>query len=166
MHRAMKSGHRERSRMHARSRHTLALHLSTRSGRRAYRNPDVEGGGLPVRSPRHEAEVENPGTGRGPSKVPRFVERLGERKLVQWLLGYLGAVWLALQLTDALREVWEWPPGLQRGITLALGLSVLPAAVVAWYHGERGRQAICPCEVVLLVGLLSGSVTVIWRVCS
>lgn len=164
MHRAMKSGHGDRSHR-VRSRQGLAWDLTAWPTQRAYRSLDVEGGGLPARAPRHDVEVVNPSPALGTARAQQFFERLKDRKLVQWLIAYLGLVWLALQLTDALREVWEWPPGLQRGITLGLGLSLLPAAVVAWYHGERGRQAICPCEVVLLIGLLSGSAALIWRVC-
>jgi hypothetical protein len=43
---------------------------------------------------------------------------------------------------------------------LALGLGLFPAAVIAWFHGERGRQQVSMTE-VLLLGLLVGSSVVI-----
>jgi hypothetical protein len=109
-----------------------------------------------------------------PSWAPRsnhaeprgLVARLRERKLVEWMLAYLALAWMALQMTDALREIWSWPVGLQRGITLALGLGALPAVVVAWYHGEKGRQEVCLMETGLLGVLSAGAVWVIWRLCT
>ena len=101
-----------------------------------------------------------------PAEPRDVVARLLERKLVEWMLAYLALAWMALQMTDALREIWSWPVGLQRGITLALGLGALPAGVVAWYHGEKGRQKICLVEGGLLGVLCAGAVWVIWRLCA
>lgn len=93
------------------------------------------------------------------------LRRLRQRKLAQWMIAYLAVAWMALQLTDALREIWAWPIGLQRAITLALGLGILPAAVLAWYHGEQGRQKMCKLEVCALGALGLGSVWLIWYLC-
>ncbi len=92
--------------------------------------------------------------------------RLRQRKVVEWMLAYFALAWMALQMTDALREIWSWPVGLQRGITLALGLGVMPAAVIAWYHGEKGRQKVCFCEVALIAALLAGGAWVIRGLCN
>lgn len=92
----------------------------------------------------------------------RCLSRLRERRLARWLLAYLAMAWMVLQITDALREIWNWPIGLPQGITLALGLGVLPAAVVAWYHGEKGRQRVCVCEVAVIATLIAGCAWVIW----
>jgi hypothetical protein len=72
---------------------------------------------------------------------------------------------MVLQVADPLREIWGWPLGLQRGITLGLGLGLLPAFVVSWFHGEKGRQDICLTEVLLVGGLTLASAVFILRVC-
>lgn len=84
---------------------------------------------------------------------------------MRWLAAYLGGAWMVLQLVDPLREIWGWPIGLQRGITLALGLGLLPAAVVSWFHGEQGRQNVGLPEVLLVGGLILGSAVLIRIVC-
>lgn len=94
-----------------------------------------------------------------------FVERLKRRKLVQWLLGYLAVGWMILQLNDVLAEVWGVPLTAQKVISLGLGVGVLPAVVVAWYHGEKGRQRVC-CAEVGLVGLtIAIALITVWHVC-
>ena len=94
-----------------------------------------------------------------------LLKRLRERNCVRWMLAYLALAWMALQMTDALREIWSWPLGFQRGVTLALGLGTLPAAVISWYHGEHGRQRMCLVELGLLATVVAGGVWVIWSVC-
>ena len=41
----------------------------------------------------------------------------------------------------------------QKLVCIVLGLGVFPAAVVAWYHGEKGRQQVCKLEVAILTAL-------------
>lgn len=120
----------------------------------------------PVETRAHEIDVKETQVDCRPAASPRLIRRMKQRKLIQWLLGYIAAAWMALQLTDSLREIWDWPVGFQRGVTLVLGLGVLPALVIAWYHGEKGRQAVCVPELVILCGLLFGSAVLIWQVCA
>lgn len=94
-----------------------------------------------------------------------LVERLKERKVVQWLLAYLAVGWMVLQLNDALGDVWGVPLDLQRAGSLALGLGILPALVVAWYHGEKGRQRVCCTEIGLVCLALGVTFATVWRVC-
>jgi hypothetical protein len=94
-----------------------------------------------------------------------LVERLKDRKIVQWLLAYLAVGWMILQLNDVLAEVWGVPLTAQKVISLGLGVGILPAVVVAWYHGEKGRQRVC-CTEVGLVGLtIAIALLAVWRVC-
>ena len=94
------------------------------------------------------------------------IGRLRDRKLAEWMIAYFAVAWVALQMTEALGEIWAWPIGLQRAITLALGLGALPALVIAWYHGEKGRQRICAVEFCLVGSLVFGSVWLVWRLCA
>jgi hypothetical protein len=112
--------------------------------------------------PRLETELE----GSRPGPLRALLARVRRTKLGQWMLGYFAFAWLALQMTDALREIWSWPLGLPRGITLALALGALPTAVVAWYHGEQGRQKVCAVELASICALLVASTWVIWLLCA
>lgn len=91
--------------------------------------------------------------------------RLRDRRLVQWFIAYLAVAWLGLQLMQTLAEIWSFPVPLQRGISLALALGAFPALVVAWYHGELGRQRVSACEIALLTGLTAAAAFAIWLLC-
>jgi len=66
---------------------------------------------------------------------------------------------------QTLAEIWGLPVSIQRGISLTLALGFLPALVVAWYHGEMGRQRICGTEVCILGALTVGAVITVWQTC-
>jgi hypothetical protein len=92
-------------------------------------------------------------------------ERLRSTKTVEWMLGYTAMASLLIQLIDVLCHLWGWPLAFERAMSLALGLGALPTLVLAWYHGEQGRQRVCTAELALLVTLLGGSVFVVWSLC-
>jgi len=96
----------------------------------------------------------DPKDGRGPEGVTSFLRRLRERKLVQWGLAYLAGAWVVLQGTAILAEPFGWPGWIQRAVTVLLAVGFAGALVLAWYHGEQGRQAIGRVEGIMLVALL------------
>jgi TolB-like protein/Tfp pilus assembly protein PilF len=89
-----------------------------------------------------------------------------DRKLIRWVVAYLAGAWVVLQVVDVLAEMWAWPPAVGRVafVVLATGLGL--TVVLAWFHGERGRQRVSGTEVALLailaIGGVGGSATV-WR---
>jgi Tol biopolymer transport system component len=89
--------------------------------------------------------------------------RLRERKLIQWALAYLAAAWACLQAVALLSETYEWPRTLVQVAGVLLGLGFLGVIVVAWFHGEKGRQRISILELGLLVVLAAAGATVIAR---
>lgn len=93
-----------------------------------------------------------------------FLEHLQDRKVVRWMMAYVGVAWMVLQAVDVLSDIWNWSLNAQKAVCLALILGFLPALVLAWHHGERGRQRMTGLEVLLLAGLLLGSGAVLWRV--
>lgn len=99
-------------------------------------------------------------------REPSILDRLHEKRLPEWMLAYLAVAWVAVQMGDALREIWSWPLGLLRGITMALALGALPVAVIAWHHGEKGEQKISGSEVLIVGALVAGSAWLIWIVCA
>jgi len=102
---------------------------------------------------------------RGLSCLPRLLQRLRERKVVQWTAGYIGMSWVVLQLMDVLGELWAWSIVAQQAVSLLLGFGILPALVVAWFHGEKGRQDICPMEATIVAASIMGSVFAVWSFC-
>jgi hypothetical protein len=94
-----------------------------------------------------------------------LIERLRQRKMVQWLIAYLAMAAIVLQLTEALADMWSIPVPVQRGISLTLGFGTLPALVLAWYHGEMGRQRVTGTEVGILGLLMIGTALAVWQVC-
>ena len=94
-----------------------------------------------------------------------MVERFRERKLVQWTAAYLAMGWLVLQLMDVLSDTWGWPIVAQQAVSLLLGFGTLPALVVAWFHGEKGRQDICATEAAIVAATIMGAVFAVWSLC-
>lgn len=101
-------------------------------------------------------------SGERDCQMSDFLDRLRERKCVQWMLAYLALGWLALQLGDVLSQIWSWSPNVLRAFSLVIGLGVLPAAVVSWFHGEQGRQEVCVREAVLLAGIAAAAAAVLF----
>jgi len=100
-------------------------------------------------------------TSEGPRRRPRLVERLRKRMISRWVISYVAVAWVTLQLLDVLADIWAVPLAIQRTITLIVGLGVFPSLVVAWYHGERGRQKVCCSEIVILTAAIAGSILIL-----
>ena len=97
-------------------------------------------------------------TAEDPGSHLSLFNRLSRRKMCRWMLAYLAVSWLFLQLTDVLSDIWSWSTLAQQTISVGLVLCVFPAAVVAWYHGEKGRQQVCRAEVAIIAAMILGVV--------
>ena len=93
-----------------------------------------------------------------------FLQRLRERKLVQWALAYVAAAFALLQGVDIVAQQFGWPDGVRRGITIALAIGFFVTLVLAWYQGERGAQRVSGIELTILTLLLAFGGVVLWRV--
>ncbi len=80
--------------------------------------------------------------------------RIRTRKLVQWSAAYLAAAWLALQALDLLGNHFGWPGFVFRSGFVLLCAGLLLTLVLAWYHGEQGRQRVSGFELIILATLL------------
>ena len=69
-------------------------------------------------------------------------------------LAYLASAWVLLQLVDVLGDRWNWPVGTQRLIDVLLVAGFFVMLVLAWYHGEKGRQRVSGPELLMLAALL------------
>lgn len=83
-----------------------------------------------------------------------LLRKLKERKLVQWTLAYLGGAWLLLQAVGLFAEQLGWPAIVFKSATVLLGIGLLGMLVLAWYHGEKGRQRVAGVELLMLATLL------------
>jgi TolB-like protein len=84
-----------------------------------------------------------------------LLQRLRERKIIQWALAYLAGAWIVFQGIEVMAEPWDLSPGFQRTVHLLVAVGFLVALVLAWYHGEKGRQRVTGVE-LLIIALLLG----------
>src|SRR3954454_847785 len=95
--------------------------------------------------------------------MSEFLQRLKQRKLVQWAVAYVAAAFALLQGIDIVAQQFGWPEGVRRGITLALVVGFFVVLVLAWYHGERGAQRVTGTELLILALLLAIGGGLLWR---
>src|SRR5882757_7214487 len=92
-----------------------------------------------------------------------FLQRLKQRKLVQWAIAYVAAAFALLQGIDIVAQQFGWPESVRRGITLALVVGFFVTLVVAWYHGERGAQRVSGAELLIIGLVLALGGGLLWR---
>jgi hypothetical protein len=86
--------------------------------------------------------------------VSSLLHDVKQRQIVQWGLVYLAGAWLVLQVLHVIKEPWSLPDWLLRATQLLLGLGLLLTLVLAWYHGEKGKQRVSAPELLIIAGLL------------
>ena len=93
-----------------------------------------------------------------------LLQRLKQRKLVQWVLAYLAGAWVALEVVDVVGGIWALPDVISKAATVLLVAGFFSVLVLAWYHGEQGRQKVSGTELLLIALLLAiggGLITVL-----
>jgi TolB-like protein len=88
------------------------------------------------------------------SPLRRLISQLRERKLVQWAIAYTAGAWLLLQVVDTVGTRWGMTESVSRMFDVVLVVGLLVALVLAWYHGEQGRQRVGAVELLILGALL------------
>lgn len=74
--------------------------------------------------------------------IPTLFQRLKERKLFQWTGAYLAGAFLCLEAFDIVADQFGWARWLKQGVTVGLLFGLGVTLVLAWHHGERGRQRV------------------------
>src|SRR6185312_524494 len=95
--------------------------------------------------------------------MAELLARLKQRKLVQWALAYVAFAFALIQVVDVVASQFGWPEGLRRGVTLTLAVGFFVVLVVAWYHGEKGRQRVSGAELLLIALVLAMGGALVWR---
>jgi len=83
-----------------------------------------------------------------------FLQRVKERAVLQWALVYLAGAWVILQVVGFTSERLLWFALVQQSLALLAFIGFFVTLVVAWYHGEKGRQRVRPTEVFIISILL------------
>ena len=92
-----------------------------------------------------------------------LLQRLRDRKLVQWAMAYAAGAFALLQGLDIVAQQFGWGDAARRGITIALVIGFFVTLVLAWYHGERGEQRVSGPELLLVALLLIIGGGLLWR---
>lgn len=79
-----------------------------------------------------------------------FFDRLRKRKLGQWTAAYVAGAAALFGTLETIGQVFAWPDGILRAVFFLLLAGLVVTVVLAWFHGEEGRQGMTPVEVLLL----------------
>src|SRR6266576_2035290 len=96
-------------------------------------------------------------------RMSQFLQRLKQRKLVQWTVAYVAAAFALLQGIDIVAQRFGWPEQTMRLVIIALSVGLFVTLVLAWYHGERGAQRVTGTELLILSLLLAIGGGLLWR---
>ena len=92
-----------------------------------------------------------------------LLERLKERKLVQWAIAYLAGAWVLVEASSLVVQQFHWPEWIGQTITVMAAFGFFIVLVLAWYHGEKGRQQVSGPELLIISLLLTvAGVTLSW----
>jgi TolB-like protein/Tfp pilus assembly protein PilF len=98
--------------------------------------------------------------------MSEFLQRLKQRKLVQWTVAYVAAAFALLQGIDIVAQRFGWPEQTMRFVIIVLSIGLCITLVMAWYHGERGAQRVTGTELLILALLLAIGGGLLWRFAS
>lgn len=90
------------------------------------------------------------------------LDKFRERNVGQWTLGYAAAAWAALQLIDFIASHFGWPGWIVRAATVFLIINLFTTIILAWYHGDRGRQRVSATELALLTVIVTAATAGAW----
>src|SRR5438552_9324402 len=96
-------------------------------------------------------------------RMSEFLQRLKQRKLVQWTVAYVAAAFALLQGIDIAAQRFGWPEQTMRFVIIALSVGLFVTLVLAWYHGERGAQRVTGTELLIIGLVLALGGGFLWR---
>ena len=85
---------------------------------------------------------------------PSLLQRLKERKLVQWAVAYLAGAWVLVEATSLVVGQFHWPELIGQAVTILAVFGFFVVLILAWYHGEKGRQRVSGPELLMVAALL------------
>src|SRR4051794_29527849 len=95
--------------------------------------------------------------------MSQLLQRLKQRKLVQWAVAYIAAAFALLQGVDIIAQRFGWPEAVERSLIIATCVGFFVTLVLAWYHGERGAQRVSGTELIIIGLVLAVGGGLLWR---
>lgn len=92
-----------------------------------------------------------------------FLQRLKQRKLVQWAIAYIAFAFALIQVLDVVAGSYHWPDHVMHVVFGVLVLGFIVTLVLAWYHGERGAQRVSGPELLLIALALTVGGGLLWH---
>lgn len=114
--------------------------------------------------PDRAAEPEDARWGWLPEWLRDGWNALARRKVPQWVAGVSAAGWILLQVISEFIDRGRLAPGVWDAGVLVLVAGTVGAAILAWFHGERGDQRFRPLEIALLTIVALACITTIFVV--
>ena len=92
-----------------------------------------------------------------------FLQRLKQRKLVQWAIAYVAFAFALIQVIDVVSDSYGWSHAVMHLVFGALVVGFVVTLVLAWYHGEQGRQRASGTELLLIALVLAVGGGLLWH---
>ncbi len=89
---------------------------------------------------------------------------LMKKKVVQWSTAYVAVAVVLVEVLDIVGGRFSWPEFLVEAGIVVLAFGSLVTVVLAWFHGEKGRQRVGGLEAGLLLGIVALCVVTLWLV--
>jgi TolB-like protein len=93
-----------------------------------------------------------------------LLARLKQRKLVQWALAYVAFAFALIQVLDVVAQRFGWPDSVERLLIIAICVGFFVTLLLAWYHGDQGRQRASGTELLLVALVLAVGGGFLWKV--
>ena len=98
-----------------------------------------------------------------PGRFADAAHKLQQRKLGQWTLAYLTGALGLLQVLRPAADSCGWPQVVMRASFGLVARGFVVTLVLAWYHGEQGRQRASSTELLITAPLLAIGSGLPWR---
>jgi hypothetical protein len=85
--------------------------------------------------------------------MPSTIQKLGQRRIVQWAIAYVLGAWVLLQVAESLASIFSLSGDLLRVLVVLLILGFIVTLVLAWFHAEKGHQSLSMLELALLTAI-------------
>ncbi len=96
--------------------------------------------------------------------MTEFLQRLKQRKLVQWALAYVAAAFALIQVLDIVATAIRLAGISSSDLSSSRSrIGFFVVLVLAWYHGEKGVQRVSGTELLILALLLAIGGGLMWR---